>query len=472
MAVLPGEVVAQLFIRFGSRLLEANVRSFLSARGKVNTGIRRTLAQEPEMFLAYNNGLTTTAASIELVPGRPDRVMKLHDWQIVNGGQTTASLATFVRSDRSNSLAGVFVQVKLVVVDASVSEEVVQSISRYANSQNRVSDADFFSNSPFHRRVEELSQRVLAPARGEAQYQTRWFYERTRGQYQNERSVLTTAALRRFDLQCPRAQVITKTDLAKYAFTWLGRPHVVSQGAQTNFLRFAEYATEIWDERPDDVNELYFRQVVAQAIVFHAVRTRVMKSSWYLGGYLANIVTYAVAKLRHDARSSGKGEVDLGLIWQQQAVTPAILDHAETLAQVALAVLDDPARPTANVTQWAKQEQCWARVRDSQVPLPNEVVSELSTVSAEAEARRESRAAQKQDSAIGAQAYVVTLPKSVWQELRSHAELNRHASPVEVGILDLMLRTPPAVPSDNQCQRLLGLLNRAVAAGLIASPGR
>ena len=64
LSVIPGKVLADVFEEYGSLLLESNVRTFLSARGAVNKGIQATLAQAPDKFLAYNNGITTTANTL------------------------------------------------------------------------------------------------------------------------------------------------------------------------------------------------------------------------------------------------------------------------------------------------------------------------------------------------------------------------------------------------------------------------
>ena len=183
--LVPGQVLRSIYSDFGSRLLETNVRSFLQARGKVNRGIRDTIAMEPERFLAYNNGITLTAEAVELHNGESGKVVtKLHGLQIVNGGQTTASL---LASNRGRAdLAQVYVAAKLIEIEAGdVHDELVRNVSRYANSQNRISEADFSANDPFHVRIEELSRTTWAPALEGTQRQTKWFYERARGQYQD-----------------------------------------------------------------------------------------------------------------------------------------------------------------------------------------------------------------------------------------------------------------------------------------------
>ncbi|PTT62743.1 AIPR family protein, partial [Arthrobacter sp. HMWF013] len=238
LAVIPARVLAEVFDEYGSLLLESNVRTFLSARGQVNRGIQSTLAQEPARFLAYNNGLTTTATEVEL--GRSSEcttIRSLHRWQIVNGGQTTASIAHFLRNNKSEDIIDeVSIQMKLVTVSESDSATVVQAVAKYANSQNRVSAADLFSTHEFHIRMEQISRRLKAPAKEGHQYQTGWFYERARGQWENDRTARGSAGEQaKFELEYPKSQRITKTDWAKYDYCWNQHPDLVSKGAQSVF---------------------------------------------------------------------------------------------------------------------------------------------------------------------------------------------------------------------------------------------
>ena len=136
---------------------------------------------------------------------------------------------------RQQRLDKIHVQMKLSVVtveEAESLEGMIEKIARYSNSQNKVSDADFFSNHPYHQAMERLSRRIPAPAVLGAQYHTRWFYERARGQYQNAQLHLTPAKKREFLRENPRAQMLSKTDVAKFENSWMGKPHIVSQGAQ------------------------------------------------------------------------------------------------------------------------------------------------------------------------------------------------------------------------------------------------
>jgi hypothetical protein len=374
LAALPGDLLAMLYRDHGSRLLEGNVRSFLTIRGKINRGIRETILREPAHFLAYNNGISATASSVEYFEGR---ITKVVDLQIVNGGQTTASLFYANQSNRDLDLSAIFVQMKLVVVSPEDAREMVPLVSRYANSQNAVREDDFFSNSAFHIRMEDLSKSVLAPAKAGINFQTKWYYERTRGQYLNERNRRTTAAQRTFDAEFPRLQVITKTEAAKYVVAWECQPHLVSAGAQKNFMAFAKIVASSFANQPQAFNEDYFKRMVAKAILFNSVRSAIAKAPWYEAGYLANITAYAVAKLSHAISSEKRAQsFDLLRIWQQQAVGEATLTEAVAIAQIALRVLTDPSRAVVNVTEWAKRESAWKQLANEPYKLSDEFLRE------------------------------------------------------------------------------------------------
>jgi hypothetical protein len=118
LAIISGELLAALYDEYRDRLLEKNVRSFLQVKGAVNKGIRDTLREEPDMFLAYNNGISITAESVEIVRddnGKPS-IRKIRDMQIVNGGQTTASIFNASKDKKLPAdLSKVFVQMKMLL---------------------------------------------------------------------------------------------------------------------------------------------------------------------------------------------------------------------------------------------------------------------------------------------------------------------------------------------------------------------
>ena len=219
-------------------------------------------------------------------------------------------------------LKDVFVQMKLSIVPAEESEDIVPKISEFANSQNRINAADFFSNHPFHVRMEEFSRRMLVSAPDGGSRETKWFYERARGQYADERGKRTQAARKKFDLEFPRAQYFTKTDLAKFECSYRGEPHIVSRGAQKNFAVFAKAIGEEWSRSKTGFDETWYRRLIAKAIMFRTLEKIVPKQEWYLGGYRANIVTYAIAKVVHDAQQMGS-LIDLNAVWKAPSASGA-----------------------------------------------------------------------------------------------------------------------------------------------------
>ena len=462
LAVIPGKVLASIFSQFGSRLLEGNVRSFLSARVKVNQGIRATLSQSPHLFLAFNNGLTCTASSIELVEGAAPTITSLTDLQIVNGGQTTASIAAFAREVSDDNLDGVFVQMKLVVVDPIQYEELVPDIAKYANSQNTVSGADFFSNSPFHRRIEELSRRILAPAIEGSQQETFWFYERARGQFLNEKLKRSTVERRKFEAQNPRSQLLVKTDVAKVLQSWDRKPHEVSLGAQKNFTKFAVVADSQWSSRPLEINELYFKMLVAKSILFSATHKRISNQDWYeTGGYLANLTTYSVAKLSEIVSQSGQS-LDFGAIWSKQRVSDAVLEALDVISLAVQGVLLSNKRGTQNVSEWAKKAECWDQVKAIEVELSPKFYDELVGAAAAAEAKVDARAVQKLDDGIAAQAEILSVSIGVWKSIRESAVMKPLLSPQDHRVLDIVDGSKLGqIPERFQVTRLQAVLKKA-----------
>lgn len=371
LCVIEGNLLADLYERYGSRLLEGNVRSFLGMKGGVNKGIRATIQDSPELFFAYNNGIAATAADVSVENADDVRIVKLSDLQIVNGGQTTASILR-ARKHEKLGLGRVSVPMKLTVVSSTRANDLVPKIAEYANTQNKVAIADFFANHPFHRKMEEISRRIMVPARAGERVQSKWFYERSRGQFQNERLYLTQAKKDAFDLAYPPRQVINKTDLAKYDSTLDERPHWVSLGAQKNFIKFAtkfsakggRTEAEQWEALSPNYGDAYYQRIAAMAILWKAGEAVVSaaRGGWYEGAYRPQIVSYGWALLFHALRRAGR-EPDLMRIWERQEVDEKLMKVFTRAAVLAQKAILDPPVGSANVGEWSKKEECWEKVK-------------------------------------------------------------------------------------------------------------
>lgn len=369
LALVPATLLADLYNEFTGRILERNVRSFLQQRGGVNKGIRDTILKAPERFLAYNNGISATASAVDIVelPNRGYALTRIHDLQIVNGGQTTASLAAAVQRDKAD-VSGITVQCKLTVVPGDVIDELVPHISQFSNTQNKVTGADFSSNDPFHIKIEELSRSVWAPPVDGSQKQTQWFFERARGQYADEYlRARTPARQRQFKSMNPLAQKFTKTDLAKFENSWEQLPHLVSTGAEKNFREFME----LLEGRRREPDLQYFRRLIAKAILFRS--TEKLVSDFKFGDYRANIVTYTIAKLANATSS----RLDLDAVWQRQALSPATASALKLIIPEVKEVIFNPTGRSRHIGEWCKKPDCWAQVKELDWRLPPSLTNEL-----------------------------------------------------------------------------------------------
>ncbi len=446
LAVVPGQTLGAIYDKWGARLLEQNVRVFLQARGNVNKGIRNTLQNDPSKFFAYNNGITATAEAVTTEKRSGQLFLTgLKNFQIVNGGQTTASIHLAYRNNKDD-LSHVFVQMKLSIVDPKLSDEIVPKISEYANSQNRVNAADFFSNHPFHVRMEEFSRRIYAPSPDGTFRQTKWFYERARGQYADAISLLTQAQRKKFDLENPRSQFFSKTDLAKYINVWEGHPDTVSMGAQKNFAQFASDVGQAWGKNQDSFNENYYREVIAKAIVFKSTSKIVSNQPWYQGGYRANIVAYAIAKMSHDVTQM-KRAVDLEVVWKRQAISSSMEASLAGVAEKVHEVLIKPPPGISNVTEWAKKQACWDRVRSLAIEWRVSFLEELVTQEQHKSTKRNAQKEQKMLNGIEAQALVVKAGVMYWKKALVWGKKNKLLSPKDIGILNVAAGTTRQIPS-------------------------
>jgi hypothetical protein len=416
LLMLPGDFISRIYERFGPRLLELNVRSFLQARGKINRGIQETIKAEPRKFLAYNNGLSMTAAEVHVVdlPGGGRGIDRIADLQIVNGGQTSASLH-FAKVKAKADLSEIYVQAKLSVVDPTLLMDLVPRISQFANSQNKVNMADFSANDPFHVEVEKLSRTIWAPGKAGTADLTRWFYERARGQYADALArERTPAKQRNFKLASPPTQKFTKTDLAKYENLWDQLPWIVSMGSEKNFREFMLRLEKRGSAFVPD--QSYFESLVAKAILFK--QTDKLIDALRLGGYKSQTVSYTISKI---ANVTGQ-RLDLRGIWRSQALPEELVSAIQDLAPEIHSALWSSAG-TRNISEWAKKEDCWKAILDLSWDPPAGLVASRSTAASRTKTTSNTSISE-QLSAEDQDAYrsVLSISGEDWKALSSWAK--------------------------------------------------
>ena len=379
MGVMPGSVLAQIYSLYGGKLLEQNVRVFLQARTKVNRGIINTLSNKPDHFFAYNNGLTVTAKEITLdeKDGIPV-ITSAKNLQIVNGGQTTASVL-YARDREKADLSRVSIQMKLNVTDLEASSELVKNISRYSNSQNVIREADFFSTHAFHIYMEKASQRIETPRGLDTGVRTKWFYERARGQYKDRQAYMTPKKRDLFLAEYPRSQLIDKTNLAKYWMSAERKPYLVSRGAQKCFLAFADKIEEKWSKNEAQFNDVSFKEFISKAILFKSTDKAIANSDWYKEnrGYKAEIVTYTVSLIMENIHKN-KLHFDFDKIWNKQVLDEDQLKAIVDLGSEVRLVLLSPPSTTSNIREYCKKEICWKDIKNSNLNISNILLNSLS----------------------------------------------------------------------------------------------
>ena len=471
LATLSGKFLADIYLQYGSRLLEGNVRSFLSIRGKINKGIRLTILNNPDMFFTYNNGIAITATDVETKRDHDGslRIVRIKDMQIINGGQTTASVANaLIQDGAQENLERLFVPAKITVLASpDLAEEVVPRISRFANSQNKVDEADFFSNHPYHVKLESFSRTVPAPAVDGNQYQTYWFYERARGQYGQEQMKLTRAERKNYQTRNPKNQLLRKVDIAKYINTFDCRPDLVSRGAQTNMRFFAEDITQraARDDGMAWLNKKYYTDLIAKAIVFKATEKIVSNQAWYqeVKAYRANTVTYALAMISEAIqRQYPDLSIDWQRIWNAQAIYPEFEKQIIRTTKEAYDFITRDDRPTQNVTEWCKKDDCARKAFALDIRLNDDFVDTL--VSKEDE-KQDSKSAEKDQKETNKLSDTVTVSRQsskYWNDLLAYCQKEKLTSYMENGCMMAAANYERSgrLPSDKQCAIIMRAYRR------------
>lgn len=436
IAIIPGKLLSEIYIEHGSKVLEGNVRAFLGTSGSksVNSGIRRTINTEPDKFFTYNNGIATTAADVETEEKDGQLyITKIVDLQIINGGQTTASLAEAVLKKTNPELNGIFVPMKLTVIDDRETEneegvrfydQMVQNIAKYANSQNKVTAADLFSNDPFHIWMEKMSKKIFAPA---IHYSvpTGWYYERSRKRYEQEQFKLKSETDRkRFRAKYPKEQLITKEQLGMYLTTMKEQPNIVAKGKNFVIKEFNTIISQDYKTNKGCFNEFYFKKCICAAIIYRTVdnyleshkdSARKPTGFWYkAGGYKLDIVPYTIAKIIHSVPAGFT--LDWNYIWNRQDLSPAFMHEIEMVTKMTNDFICDSHGVI--VTEYCKRPETWVSYRDNVRYTPSEkFLSELMPESITKEQEVASQKDQKDTNDLNYVTEIIKLGAGYWQRL-------------------------------------------------------
>ena len=393
MGIVPGLMLAKLFKKFQSQLLEGNIRCFLSAKGKVNKAIRSTIiSKEPERFFTYNNGIAVVANSVTLSPDG-HYITSFDGFQIVNGGQTTVSLCNaYIKGEApEGNLEKIYVPMKLTVLNFNLDEiedpellqqrkdeynDLVQKIARSSNWQNPTKEADFFSNDPFHRDMERLSLLVenqTPPKPGEVNG-TFWFYERSAHRHEQSTFNMTKSKRDQWLKLHPKNQVITKEKLGVYFNTVELLPYSVCKGPVNNWELFSSKIVELKKSNPAAINSYFFRKMVAVKIIYDKIDKIINNADWYpTGGYKAMYVPYTIAKI---IATLPKGkEIDWKRIWKTQDIYPSLARQAELVSRQTFDFLQKVSNH-GNERTYAIKEETWKKYIEIPLTLTDDFIKD------------------------------------------------------------------------------------------------
>lgn len=417
LAIVPGPFLAEIYKKHGPTLLESNVRSFLKFNGGVNKGIRGTILNEKSRFFTYNNGISTTAKSVETTMGEEGLLItEFTDLQIINGGQTTATLAA-TNIKNNADLSGIFVQMKLTVLKED-NPDLIRNIATYANSQNKVKTADLNSSHPFYVRIEDFSRKIYAPLASGQLVQQLWFFERARGQYEQPLMQMTKKQRDDYKLVRPKDKKFTLTDLSKYMNAADMLPNYVSWGGEVNSAHFHNNMLKQWNKDNSVFNELFYKELIGKKIFFAYIENTISAQEWYQErrAYRPQLVAYTFAKLVFEARKAKKN-VNFRGIWDTQTVADAYYSDVAAIAKMVFDTIYDDNRSTANIETYCKKEECWLILQKKPYELTDTIREVLVTQADLAVEAVQAKKEQKIISGISDEISIFTKGSAYWESI-------------------------------------------------------
>ena len=350
IAMLPGEFVYNLYDNFNTDLLQSNVR-FFKGKNKCNKEIINTLKTKPHRFLAYNNGLTATASDV-LIEKTEDQQMGylryIENFQILNGGQTTASIYFAKKWNPEIDLNTVFVQMKLIVLQENL-EDFHPLITKYSNTQTKIDPSDYSTNNPFNQKLQELSRTLIAPDVEEKGNISHWYYERVSGQYDQDLNRIKDKLDKdKFKSENPISQRFDKKDLGRVYTAWHQHPDISILGPQKCY---PEFIKKFENTVPDNI---FFEDFVATLIIFRYMEK---KNPVFLEFHQlkAQMTVYTLAMLYHVTN----GNISLYKIWQNQDLSDNLKAFVNNLAKQLYEKLSADKPDTVTFRDFCKSAKTW-----------------------------------------------------------------------------------------------------------------
>src|SRR5690606_18684148 len=290
-------------------------------------------------------------------------ITRLNDFQIVNGGQTTASLYHTQKKYKEVDLSKIFVQMKLTVIKDKEQKNIeVPNISRFANSQNKVSELDLSSNNPYFVQIENMSRKKYVVNPENKNQSLLWFFERANGQYRETLNKQTPSQQKKFKEQNPSQLKFVKSDVAKYINLWELEPNFVAQGSHKNFIHFTKKINDLVSKN-NLPGENFYRKLIANAILFKVIDKLFGRKNVDAIGD-TNLKSFTVAYTVSYFHYLTNNRLDLWKIYEDQKVDDVLNNNFKKLLVFVYEHLVKEANNSL-ISEYAKRESSWNKLKET-----------------------------------------------------------------------------------------------------------
>ena len=451
LAIMPATVLAEVYKSYNTYLLNKNVRNYLGGHIKVNKRMAQTLRENPSMFFAYNNGISSTADSVttEIRDGKT-YITAVSNWQIVNGGQTTNTICNMYKQNIDLKNVDITLKISEInITDDKIKNKAISDIARFANSQTQIKDSDLAANINYMLRLDEVSRSEWTPI-GSKRSNTQWFFERMRGQYDLDKGKTRTKQ-KEFTKTHPKKQRFTKTDISKWEMAWRGNPEIASKGGEQSFNKFYDLYL-----KNDEIiaDKKYFHHLIAKAILYQFIGERCKQKE--IKGYVNIISNYVLATISWKADDN----LDLDYIWQKQDINPLLMPAIDEAIDVVNNHILNLAERGLNPSVLAKKTDFWNQIRPqmSKVSIDKSVLgTSIDEISPENIALKEK---------------FYSVDRNIWLQLSKWGKETKKLSLLERKKLDhtYSLINNEKAMSISMIKEVLGILKKSKDFGFVPQP--
>ena len=313
-----------------------------------------------------------------------------------------------------------------------------------------------------------VAERIWAPMSGGLQIKNKWYYERTRGQYLNEKAKYSRDGKEKeFLLRYPKEQMIDKHVLAKTEMIFSNFPHLSTKTNQA-FPKFAKQIEDMLEKDELSINESYFKEAVAKIILTKKTDKLIAEAEWAKSrkSVRAYIKAYALALLNKYVKEH-EAYLNYADIWDRQDISEA-MEQVLDICINAIRTYIEAQENEADLREKFSREYTWKEIQQLNLDIPENLFKNITTNKETVKfEKKEAKKQQAVDNGIERQSFVVTLPFPVWEKMLLFYGANKTlCSLKEFEILGKMAKGYLLPPSEKQAQILYALYEKAKSMGV------